>query len=70
MDKRSIEFIGLKEHLESTKDKHNGHGYDKFVELMSLDVKVPTTEIARLYRVDRRIVMKWAVIYEKELAGL
>lgn len=57
MDKRSIGFIGLEEHLNATKEDHGDKGYDDFVEMVNL--KVAIVKIAEAFKVDRRTIYKW-----------
>lgn len=55
-----IEDIGLEEYLNNTKHKHSGYDYSQFVSM--LDKGVNKSNIARLFGVDRKTIVKWLVI--------
>ncbi len=62
----SIEDIGLEKHLDVDKAAHNGNGYREFKNMHEAEASITT--IARKFRVDRKTVLKWVAVYEKQLA--
>lgn len=60
----TIQEIGLEKYLDSTRDDHNGFGYDELVKRIQL--KEPKSVIARAFGVDRRTIDNWIEVYEKE----
>ena len=63
----SIESIGLKKHLEATKQKHNDYGYDDFVKMRSTKPPVNPVNMARIFTVDVKTIKSWIAIYNREL---
>ena len=66
----TIKDVGLKRHLNSTKDEHNGLGYEDFLQLVDVakhpSGKVNNNAIARAFGVDKRTVRNWLDVHEKE----
>lgn len=66
----SITDKGLKNHLNATKDLHNGYDYADFVKMVTPDKDgtqpVNKANIARLFKVNRLTVDKWIAIYKEE----
>ena len=63
----NIERVGLKRHLEASKQEHNGYGYDEFV-LMRYS-KVNKVNLARIFGVDRKTIDRWVEVLAKEQAN-
>jgi hypothetical protein len=65
-----IEERGLRSHLDFTRQNHNDYGYDDFVKMVSRDPngvrRVNPANVARLFGVDRKTVIRWIEILEKE----
>lgn len=62
----NIETIGLQSYLDSTKDRHNGEGYDRFVFYLQPKIKLGFSTIGRIMNVNRLTISRWADIYRKE----
>jgi hypothetical protein len=62
----TIANTGLSNYLDSTRVEHNGFSYVEFTKMV--DNKLNASNIARAFGVDRRTIIKWVVILEKELA--
>ena len=62
--KDSIKYVGLKDWLNGSKAKHDGHDYDFFVDVFTKGVS--KSNIARMFKVDRQTVIKWCAVYDAE----
>lgn len=62
-----IEDVGLEKWLNDSADKHNGLGYDKFVQMIS--VVKSKSAIAAVFGVERRTIARWIEQYKKEQAA-
>lgn len=60
----SLRVIGLKKHLDDTKDQHDGNDYDEFVKL--LEYHAPLTRIADIFKVTRATIYRYLAQYEHE----
>lgn len=66
---KSLNYIkekGLKDYLDNSAALHNGNGYEEFAKRVKLNEAM--TVMARAFKVDRRTIMKWVVIYEQEVS--
>ena len=63
---KTIEEVGLENHLNNTVDDHNGFDFSAFKRMY--DANVNLSNLARSFNVDRRTISKWIAVYEKELA--
>lgn len=61
---KTIQEIGLKKYLNSSKEKHDGRGYDDIVDLFKNDIN--NSNIAKLFKVNWRTVKGWKEIWIKE----
>lgn len=61
---KSLQEIGLRQHLNKTKAIHNGYGYDDFVKL--IDAGVNKANLARAFGVVEVTIYKWLEVYEEE----
>jgi hypothetical protein len=60
-----IRAIGLKNFLDSSKDIHNGLGYDDFIDLYVTERGTQLT-VADKFNVSRWTMTRWVDIYESE----
>lgn len=59
-----ISEIGLKQHLDDSRNVHNNFGYDNFVTMINADVN--DSNIARAFGVNRKTIKKWINIYKEQ----
>ncbi len=60
-----IKGMGLQQWLDASKERHDDHGYDDFVEMRKKGIN--KSNIAYMFRVDRRSVTRWAELYDASL---
>lgn len=65
----SIADEGLKNYLDRTAEEHKGSGYDRFVEMLTSELKYSKRQIAAEFGVHRETIYKWINVYEKEQAA-
>jgi len=63
-----IEEVGLRKWLDESKDEHNGHGYDRFVEMLGSDLNFTKPQIATEFGVTKDTIYQWLAIHEREAA--
>ena len=61
-----IADVGLRKWLDESKDKHNGHGYDRFKEMLESDLDYHKTQIAKEFGVTKETVYQWLNVYKQE----
>lgn len=66
---QGIKKVGLKKHLDDTREYHNGYAYDDFVKMRDPHNTVNKVNMARIFKVDRRTIEKWINIYEEEIGN-
>lgn len=62
----SIRMMGLKKYLDNSKDRHNGFGYDRFVELVRVPKPPSVSSLARIFNVSDITIRKWMTVLELE----
>lgn len=66
----SIRAIGLKAHLEGTRDRHNDRGYAEFVKYVNdgdqFGERIPLLKLARLFNTTRPTIERWLLIHDEE----
>lgn len=60
----SIKAVGLKKHLNSTKDDHNGFDYEDFDRMMKAEKRPSVASMAKIFDVSDRTLQKWIYFYE------
>ncbi len=60
----TIRDQGLRQYLESTRDRHNNKGFDDFSEMV--DRGIFKTQIARMFGVTKNTIWDWLKYYQKD----
>lgn len=62
--KPAIRDNGLKHHLNTTAEKHDGYTYHDFVKMINKGVN--KEDLARIFNVSSHTIDNWIIIYEEE----